>query len=147
MLDQHVAVITLRDSGVRMTPQRLLVIEALAGNRSHPTVEQIFEYVRERYPTVSLATVYQSLALLSRHGLITELHGDRGTLRCDPDTSSHAHAYCRRCGLVMDVPLPPAATHTALDLDTFNPTQVEVSIYGVCAACAGQPSSPVEAEA
>lgn len=133
MLTLDSAVTILRQSGIRVTPQRLMVIDALVDNRTHPTVEHIYEFVRRSYPTISLATVYQTLAMLARHGLITELHGGRDGLRCDPDTSSHAHAYCRICGAIMDIPLP--AMDCTTELSGFKAEHLELSIYGRCDSC------------
>ncbi|MHB9129808.1 MAG: Fur family transcriptional regulator [Armatimonadota bacterium] len=135
MLNADAARTALRTAGVRLTPQRLMVVEALVGNYSHPTVDQVYERVRQKYPTVSLATVYHTVALLARHSLILELHGGGEGLRCDPQTTPHAHAYCRHCSRVFDVPLPGDLAWQEQTLDGFCPTHFEVSLHGVCAAC------------
>jgi len=140
MLDMNAARAVLRGAGMRLTPQRLMIIDALVDNRSHPTVDQVYHLVRQQFPTVSLATVYQTISLLGRHGLILELKGGKDGLRCDPDTSSHAHAYCQQCGAVYDVPLPQEIKIETQGLPGFVPLQVEVSIHGHCAQCEQAPA-------
>lgn len=135
MLTVDTACSALRNAHIRLTPQRLLVIDALVGNRTHPTVEQLYDRVRESCPTVSLATVYQTVSLLARQGLIQELNGGPEGVRCDPDTTEHAHAYCERCGGVFDVQLAEPARIPEAELHGFRVTQTELSFYGCCAVC------------
>jgi Fur family transcriptional regulator, peroxide stress response regulator len=135
MLTLESAIHAFRDAHIRMTPQRLLVIEALVGNHTHPTVEQLYDRVCTNCPTVALATVYQTVALLARHGLILELHSGPEGLRCDPDTSPHAHAYCEQCGQVFDIPLTEPVTLSKVDLQGFHAKQTELSFYGRCPDC------------
>lgn len=125
----------IRQSGMRVTPQRLMIVEVLVDNRTHPTVDDIYRLVHDRYPTISLATVYQTLSLLARHGLVLELHGGKDGLRCDPETTPHAHAYCEQCGTVYDIALPTALPWDAQRLGGFQPTTYEVSLFGTCTSC------------
>ena len=125
----------LRTARVRLTPQRLMVIDVLMDNRTHPTVEEVYDTVRRRYPKISLATVYNTVALLARHNLILELHGGKDGLRCDPDTTSHAHAYCRSCGEVFDIPLRAQMPCTKTD---FCVEHIEVTLQGLCRNCREQ---------
>lgn len=135
MLDLQMAQTVMQREGVRLTPQRLAVLEALIGNTSHPTVDGLFDTVRRTCPTISLATVYNTVAMLIRHGLILELRGGRDGLRCDPNTNPHAHAYCLGCGEVYDLPLPYPEAWDASYPPGFRITGVEVSITGYCAHC------------
>ena len=135
MLEHESAQSVLRNAGVRLTPQRLMILDALVGNTSHPTIDDIYLIVQEKYPTVSLATVYHTIALLSQHGLIRELHGGKDGLRCDPETSPHGHAYCQHCGVVVDIPLPHEMNMPRRGSDGFQVAQVEYSVYGCCPHC------------
>jgi Fur family peroxide stress response transcriptional regulator len=135
MLTLESAQQALRGAGVRLTPQRTLIINALVGNRAHPTVEQLYHLARERYAGISLATVYHTVSLLARHGLVRELHGDTQGLRCDPDTSPHAHGYCLACHTVIDLPLPDIPT-VAIAEHAFTAVATEMSLYGYCPTCA-----------
>ncbi|HOF87039.1 MAG TPA: Fur family transcriptional regulator [Armatimonadota bacterium] len=135
MLTAESAQSALQRAGVRLTPQRLMIVDVLVGNRTHPTIEQIYATARQRYPTLSLATVYHTVDLLAKHGLILELRGSKDGLRCDPDTAPHAHAYCTECNAVYDIILPAAAAPDASALDGFRATRVDISLYGECQAC------------
>jgi len=135
MLTIQTARSVLRDAGIRLTPQRLMIVEVLIGNRTHPTVEQVYDVVRKQYPTISLATVYKTLSLLAQNRLIIELQGGRDGLRYDPDTSLHAHAYCAQCHRILDIPVPFQVAWDEPQLTGFQPTQVEISLTGYCAQC------------
>ena len=70
---QNAVVQQLRQGGVRVTPQRLAIAEAVLNSSDHPTVQQIHERVQQHFPSMTLATVYSTLGVLSRSGLIQEL--------------------------------------------------------------------------
>ncbi len=134
----------LRNESVRLTPQRLMIAEVLIGSRNHPTVEQIHEIVLSRYPSISLATVYNTVTLLARYGLIRLLHGGKDGLRIDPDTTPHAHAHCIHCGDVFSVPIARQVELDPAVLEDFQQMQLEVSVFGSCQRCAlvSQPVQP-----
>ena len=97
-LQQH-----LRQNGFKVTPQRLAVYQALQGRTDHPTAEEIYKKVRENNPSISLATVYQTLHLLSRIGLVQQLgFGDKKS-RFDPSIEPHINIICPDCGQVTDL--------------------------------------------
>lgn len=139
LLDADVARAVMRGGGMRLTPQRLMVVNALVGNRCHPTVEEVYHLVRQQYPAVSLATIYHTVALLAKHGLIQTLRAGADGLRCDPDTSSHAHAYCDGCGAVFDIPLPASLDLGPIDAGGFQTTQTEIALHGRCRRCRTSP--------
>lgn len=90
----------LRDHGLRATPQRAVVIEALRG-LSHPDAEAVFDYAQKRQSSVSLATVYNVLDRLKDAGLVAllEFHGRR---YFDMRVEHHDHVHCRSCGRLAD---------------------------------------------
>jgi len=126
----------LRDENVRLKPQRLMIAEVLIGSREHPTVERIHDVILARYPSISLATVYNTATLLARYGLINLLHGGKDGLRLDPDTTPHAHAHCVQCGQVLDVSIQKPAAVNDRDLQGFRETRMEISVFGCCPQCA-----------
>jgi len=127
----------LRDAGLRLTHQRLEVVRAIAADETHPDVETVYEAVRERVPTISLDTVYRTLATLAERGLVTRVQFTPGPARYDANPSRHHHFVCTRCGLVRDV--------EDRDLDAIRATAevtrigradaVTVQFRGVCTAC------------
>ena len=93
----------LRDSGLRLTHQRLEIVRVIAADRTHPDVETVYEAVRKRVPTISLDTVYRTLATLTERGLITRVQFMPGPARYDANQARHHHFVCTRCGLVRDI--------------------------------------------
>jgi Fur family peroxide stress response transcriptional regulator len=127
----------LRGAGLRLTHQRLEIVRVVAADETHPDVETVFEAVRRRVPTISLDTVYRTLATLGDRGLITRIQFLPGPARYDANPARHHHFVCSTCGLVRDV-----EDH---DLDAVRPTAgvrrigrpdaVTVQFRGLCKAC------------
>jgi len=130
----------LRDAGLRLTHQRLEIVRVVAADATHPDVETLYRTVRERVPTISLDTVYRTLATLEEHGLISRVLFTPGPARYDANAARHHHFVCTRCGLIRDV--------QDADLDAIKPTAgvarigrpdaISVQFRGVCAACQGK---------
>src|SRR5690348_8318911 len=99
----------VRASGLKLTPQRLAIVRELAADPTHPTAQELFERLRGALPTMSFATVYNTLDALAAAGLCAALSLSPGAARFDPNMTAHHHAVCDRCGLVRDVPCPPSA--------------------------------------
>ncbi|MBM4359422.1 MAG: transcriptional repressor [Deltaproteobacteria bacterium] len=126
----------LRANGLKVTPQRLAILRELAGDLTHPTAMDLFERLRPGMPTMSFATVYNTLAALTEQGLCVARALEVGPVRFDPNMTPHDHAVCDRCGLVVDLPLPEA--HAASALPGFAVRVVERIYRGSCAACASR---------
>jgi Fur family transcriptional regulator, peroxide stress response regulator len=101
MLDRFRAI--LRNSGAKLTPQRLEIYRETARTCDHPDIAAIFRNVRKAMPTVSLDTVYRALDLFKRLGLVNALRPDDTQMRFDADVRPHHHFICVRCGLTRDV--------------------------------------------
>jgi Fur family peroxide stress response transcriptional regulator len=128
---------SLRKRGLKITPQRLAVSKILSDNRSHPSAEEIYMKVRKDYPTISLATIYQTLDTLEHVGGIRVLRFDKRRTRYDPDLSIHHHLICSRCHKIMDLHHDyskslrlPRALRDRFEINGFN-----VIFYGVCEEC------------
>src|SRR6185503_379241 len=94
----------VRAAGLKLTPQRIAIVRELAADPTHPTAQELFERLRPALPTMSFATVYNTLDALARAGLCAALALSPGASRFDPNMKAHYHAVCDRCGLVRDVP-------------------------------------------
>lgn len=138
MIEMSHALEALSRAGLRRTPQRIAVIEALIDNRSHPTVEMVWARVREAMPSVSLSTVYGTLRELESLGLLSYVSQD--PLRVDPDVAVHAHLSCATCGRVIDVPEAGAIEAVRLQAEHLGHTveKVGISVSGVCGDCRRQ---------
>jgi len=96
---------SLRKAGLRLTPQRLAICSFLASTDQHPTAQMIYDQVRPQFPTLSLATVYNTLETLVQLGVINTLGGTGSEAeRYDADTSPHVNLSCVSCQRVIDFP-------------------------------------------
>ena len=95
---------TMRDRGLRVTPQRMCIVAHLVENATHPTVEALYEAARVEMPTISLKTVYQTVHDLEDLGEVRLLDLGTGQVRVDPNVEhAHHHLVCNGCGRVCDV--------------------------------------------
>jgi len=94
---------TLKQHGYKLTPQRRVVIRAIASTRDHLTPTAIYEKVRQDHPNIGFVTIYRTLEILAELGLICELHAGGS---CHSYTISapgyHHHLICSGCGKVVD---------------------------------------------
>ncbi len=130
----------LRDRGFRITPQRLAVIRAFAAGQ-HPTAEEVHKALAPDYPSMSLATVYKTIALLKAQGLILEIDFGARDNRYDIlRPYPHPHAICVRCGAVADPRDQDLAALTAQAArDTgFEITSHRLDFFGLCPKCRGK---------
>jgi Fur family peroxide stress response transcriptional regulator len=93
----------LRRVGLKATGPRIVILEVLEHDHSHPTVEQLYERIRQRYPSLSLSTVYQTLDAFLRAGLCHWVPGGDGRLRVEAASQRHDHAICRVCRRLFDI--------------------------------------------
>jgi Fur family peroxide stress response transcriptional regulator len=138
----------LRQAGYRVTGQRIAVYEYLQSVKTHPTVEEIHEAVRARFPQMSLATVYNAVDSLVDVGLVRRLNRGNGSARYDGDTANHAHFRCLVCEEVRDVSMPYRPTVNG-ELDDCEIVAASVEFVGYCPQCRRQRLGlplPVEAE-
>ncbi len=128
-----------RESGVRATHQRLEVFREVAATEEHPDVETIYERVRRRMPTVSLDTVYRTLAMLEEKGLLKRLELFSGRARFDANTQVHHHFICTRCGKVRDFASEGLdALSTPREAKAFGRVRsLHLQARGVCNECLG----------
>ena len=125
----------LKALGLKVTPQRLAILDILEGNRTHPAAEKIYKRILGKYPGVSLATVYNTLSKLVEAGEIRELDIDPEKKRFDPDTSLHYHFYCRTCRKVYDVDSNIAFRPDLRKLAGHRIEEIQLNLKGVCKAC------------
>jgi len=127
-----------RQRGVKLTPQRIAIFECLIQHAGHPSAEEVYQEVLARYPTLSCATVYNTLELLAELGEVREVIVDELRRRYDANVEPHQHAVCRQCHRIMDVEVDAATALRQTDLQTygFAVEAVTVQFTGLCAPCA-----------
>jgi len=84
----------LIEKGLKVTPQRIFILEAIINLNNHPTVENIIDYIRKYNPNISVATVYKVLDALVEKVLINKVKTENGIMRYDAVIKSHHHIYC-----------------------------------------------------
>lgn len=123
------------EKGLRRTPQRLAIISYLEGNTSHPAAEDIFRDLSPRFPTMSLSTIYNNLAVLEREAKVVELRIDPTRSRFDSNVEPHHHLVCLDCGRVVDVFREFEIRLSPEELAGFEVRRSEVSFFGLCPDC------------
>lgn len=91
-----------RDHNLKVTHQRLEIYKTFLRTTNHPTAEELYNRLKKRLPTISLDTIYRTLALFEEHGLITRVHGLSDKFRFDPNTELHHHFICTKCKRIYD---------------------------------------------
>ncbi len=124
-----------RSLGIKLTPQRLAILECLRGNDRHPSAEDVYNEVRKSFPTMSFATVYNTLEVLRQKGEVVSLNIDPGRRRYDPNTKAHNHVICLRCNAIADVHedfgiKPPSSVSRDYDIKGSH-----IEFYGICPKC------------
>lgn len=131
----------LKSNGVTLTPQRMAIVEYLMKSKTHPTVDDIFNTIRKKYPTISKATVYSTLKLLVELSEIQELSiRKRGEVCFDPVSELHHHLLCRKCAKLSDIKLncPDSGCPiiAASEIQGCKVEEVQAYLYGLCPKCA-----------
>ena len=121
----------LAQAGCRPTPQRRAVLEALAQS-DHPTAEELYRSLRGK--KVGLATVYRTLRLLGRLGLVRQVRVRDGRVRYELVGESHCHFVCLACGRVFDADSPEVRAG-GFRREGFVVTDSELCLFGYCASC------------
>jgi Fur family peroxide stress response transcriptional regulator len=127
-----------RERGLRITPQRRLIFEALRDDMDHPTVEDIYRRVQEVMPDVSLATVYHTLEHLEEMGEVLQLDLGEGKSRYDPSTGTHHHLVCLGCRRVLDIMRDIGGLELSpKERSGYQIIRCDVVFYGHCPDCQG----------
>ena len=127
----------IRDRGMRVTPQRLLIHRALRELDRHVTAEELLEAVSEKLPNASLPTVYAALELFEELGAVRRVPVTGGPALFDPRVDPHQHMHCRRCGAVtdLDARIDTERALGAARRRGFRPDGAELVVSGLCRSC------------
>jgi len=131
-----------KDKRLKLTPQRIAVYEYLLDTREHPSAEVIYTSLQEKFPTMSLATVYKSLKTLVEVNLISEINLGEGNFRYDSTIADHPHIQCIHCNKVediMDVPMTMINREIVKYTD-YKVLTSKLYFYGICNKCKIQES-------
>jgi Fur family transcriptional regulator, peroxide stress response regulator len=130
-----------RGCGLKTTPQRTAIYEALLRSTAHPTAEDLFGQVNAQFPMMSLNTVYYTLGVLRTSGLVQEVNVGHDRARFDANLTPHHHLICLGCQAIVDV-MDPRLN----DLDSpadipknFKITSYQIAFRGFCGTCRHHP--------
>ena len=128
----------LSERGYRLTPQRLMVVQAVEAADSHISAEEIYLQIRAIYPHMNISTVYRTLELLGELGLVTETDMGDGRVRYHSiGKGQHHHLVCQRCGATIDVEesiLSPLWAEIGERYD-FEVDMKHLAFFGICSKC------------
>ncbi|WP_139365152.1 peroxide-responsive transcriptional repressor PerR [Litchfieldia alkalitelluris] len=128
---------TLKETGVRITPQRHAILEYLINAMAHPTADDIYKALEGKFPNMSVATVYNNLRVFREVGLVKELNYGDASSRFDYITTDHYHVICESCGKMVDFHYPGLNEVEALaaHVTGFKVSHHRMEIYGECQDC------------
>lgn len=143
--DGHARTVTLdqiesrcREAGLTLTHQRLVIYQELLAMEEHPSPEAVFERVKPKLPSLSLATVYNNIRAFVEHGLLREVSVHHGSLRLESNLEEHHHLVCTRCKAIEDLheeDFEPIRLKKSLPRG-FEVHRFSVEVLGLCRRCA-----------
>ena len=129
---------SLQELGYRLTPQRIMILEAVLESEDHVTAEELYEQVSQRYPHISFSTVYRTMELLRDAGFVTQTDLGRGRVQYHPaGKATHHHLVCQGCGGTAEVgeEIFAGLQKELRDRHGFDATLTHFAIFGRCRAC------------
>ena len=125
----------LAELHIRPSLARVMILDYLQSERNHPTAEQIYQALHNSEKSISRATVYNTLALFEKNGLLHVLSVGENEHRYDASTDAHGHFLCEQCGSVRDFSLSPEAYQTDLP-QSYIVRRMGIYCTGRCDRCA-----------
>lgn len=127
----------LKKFNIRMTNQRYAILEYLLLKGNHPTANEIYEYLKNDFPNMSVATIYNNVNFFKKAGIITELPFADGSSRFDLTKTHHYHVICANCGKVEDFDYPnfEEAERIAEKQTHFKVINHSFKVTGICLEC------------
>ncbi len=127
----------LKEKGLKVTPQRLAIIEVLLENKDlHPGARLLYKEAKKKKKSLSLSTTYATLDELSRHGIIKTLQFDKMENRCETNLQEHINLICERCKKILDYNASIGVDQREVAKKTgFSITDTRLEYYGFCREC------------
>ena len=137
MMTKESTISQMRKKGLKVTPQRLAIIDVLIEQGdSHPRASLIYKKAKKKKKSLSLSTTYATLNELSRHGIIKTLQFDRMENRHETNREEHINLICERCSKIMDYRIPITVDKGKVAKQTgFSVTDTRLEYYGLCQGC------------
>lgn len=123
----------LLDNGIKPTYQRIVILDYLENNLIHPTVDDIYNYLAPKLTTLSRTTIYNTVKVFVKAGIVSELNIDNSELRYDIKTETHGHFKCEKCGKIYN--FNTENTVDSSGLKGFKINSKNILINGICKDC------------
>ena len=135
---EQTLVSSLQEKGYKLTPQRREIIRLLSRNKSHPGAMEILRKVRKNVPRISMSTVYYTLDMMKKEGLIRELEYYDMDNRYETNVSDHINLVCTKCERITDFMGDMPSFSKTVEKETgFKPASMRFEYYGYCKECRG----------
>lgn len=131
-LEKYVKI--LKENNLKVTPQRLIVLKYLGEHSTHPTTDKIYKDLKTNNPSLSKTTVYNSLEVLEKHGIIQSITISGSELRYDFKHGMHHHFLCKKCGRIIDIDVECPNLGKMLECG-HNVEEVHGYFKGICKKC------------
>jgi Fur family peroxide stress response transcriptional regulator len=130
----------LRQRAFRLTPQRVELVRLIAASRGHPSAAQFYLEIKSRFPTMSPATVYKTLALLKELNQVLEIDLRDDSHYDGNRPGPHPHLICTRCHKIVDgdLEIDPASVHLLEGASGYQNLRPQIAFYGLCPDCQRQ---------
>jgi len=137
MMTKESMISQMRKKGLKVTPQRLAIIDVLIElGDSHPGASLIYKKAKKKKKSLSLSTTYATLNEFSRHGIIKTLQFDKMEDRYDGNLEEHINLICERCEKILDYNVPITVDPKRVMRKTgFSITDTRLEYYGLCREC------------
>jgi Fur family peroxide stress response transcriptional regulator len=127
----------LKEHDFRLTPQRVELVRLIASSEGHPSAAQLYDRIKQRFPTMSQATVYKTLALLKDLGQVLEIDLRDDSHYDGKRPQPHPHLICIKCNKIIDgdIALDPEAIEKMESETGYTVLRSQIALYGLCPDC------------
>ena len=126
----------LKENDLKATIQRTSILKSIE-YAGHTNIDDIYEDVKEQYPTLSLATIYKNIILMQENSVIIEVPINGEKLKYELKKDDHIHLICQECGDIQDREIN-SKTKKSLEIADFKLNSSQINLYGVCQVCQGR---------
>jgi len=124
----------LIDNGISPTVQRIVIMDYLLTYKTHPSVNEIYDNLLPQIPTLSKTTIHNTLKLFVERKIVRHIDIDERNARFDGVIDMHAHFRCKKCGCILDIPLPEIK-HLFPSVQDCEIEEAYMNLKGYCKNC------------
>ncbi|MFH1453521.1 MAG: transcriptional repressor [Armatimonadota bacterium] len=124
----------MESKGISYSYQRCIILKNITGRKDHPTADRIYNDILKQIPGISKTTIYNTLNTFAENNIINELTITADEARYDPDTLTHHHFLCKKCGKIIDIDIPcPHIKKKAIEGNKIE--EIHGYFKGICKKC------------